>query len=99
METSRLIHVRNYILCSFYYGNGKIDRSKLYQDLRKIDRRELDTVINSIAEFDNDSCNEWKLQLTNEKSLEKMLSQQEIETGEQIWSNMFQSSKKILEIS
>ena len=101
MEMSKLMHVRNYILCSFYFSNDKtLFRSELYKDLQKIDRRELDAVINSIAEFDDkvfeNGEKRLKLKLTDE-GLDQ--SPQEIETAKQIWTNMFQSAKKSLDIA
>ena len=104
MEMSKLMHVRNYILCSFYFSNdGILFRSKLYKHLQKIDRRELDAVVNSIAEFDDGIYENGekglKLQLIVEQRLEQMQSLQEIETAKQIWTNMFLSAKKSLEIA
>ena len=101
MEMSKLMHVRNYILCSFYFSNDKtLFRSKLYKDLQKIDRRELDAVINSIAEFDDkvyeNGEKRLKLKLTDE-GLDQ--SPQEIETAKQIWTNMLHSAKKSLDIA
>ena len=101
MEMSKLMHVRNYILCSFYFSNDKtLFRSKLYKDLQKIDRRELDAVINSIAEFDDkvyeNGEKRLKLKLTDE-GLDQ--SPQEIETAKQIWTNMLHSAKKSLDLA